>query len=38
MIAGFESPDEGTIELGGKDVSQLPPYDRPVNTAVEAEP
>ena len=32
MIAGFESPDEGTIELGGRDVSRLPPYDRPVNT------
>jgi putative spermidine/putrescine transport system ATP-binding protein len=32
MIAGFEIPDEGTIELGGEDVSRLPPYDRPVNT------
>ena len=32
MIAGFESPDEGTIELAGEDVSRLPPYDRPVNT------
>jgi putative spermidine/putrescine transport system ATP-binding protein len=32
MIAGFEIPDEGTIELAGKDVSRLPPYDRPVNT------
>jgi putative spermidine/putrescine transport system ATP-binding protein len=32
MIAGFEKPDEGTIELAGDDVSQLPPYDRPVNT------
>jgi len=32
MIAGFEIPDEGTIELGGQDVSRLPPYDRPVNT------
>jgi putative spermidine/putrescine transport system ATP-binding protein len=32
MIAGFERPDEGAIELAGKDVSQLPPYDRPVNT------
>ena len=29
MIAGFERPDEGTIELGGMDVSRLPPYDRP---------
>jgi putative spermidine/putrescine transport system ATP-binding protein len=32
MIAGFEMPDEGTIELAGVDVSRLPPYDRPVNT------
>ena len=32
MIAGFERPDEGTVELGGKDVSQLPPYARDVNT------
>jgi len=32
MIAGFEKPDTGTIEMGGKDVSQLPPYGRDVNT------
>jgi putative spermidine/putrescine transport system ATP-binding protein len=32
VIAGFERPDEGTIELGGKDVSALPPYARDVNT------
>ena len=32
MIAGFERPDEGTVELGGKDVSELPPYARDVNT------
>jgi putative spermidine/putrescine transport system ATP-binding protein len=32
IIAGFELPTEGTVELGGKDVSRLPPYDRPVNT------
>jgi putative spermidine/putrescine transport system ATP-binding protein len=32
MIAGFELPDEGTIELAGEDVARLPPYDRPVNT------
>jgi putative spermidine/putrescine transport system ATP-binding protein len=32
MIAGFEVPTEGTIELAGDDVSRLPPYDRPVNT------
>jgi putative spermidine/putrescine transport system ATP-binding protein len=32
MIAGFETPDHGTIQLAGEDVSRLPPYDRPVNT------
>ena len=32
MIAGFEPPDEGTVELAGEDMSRLPPYDRPVNT------
>ena len=32
MIAGFELPDAGTIELGGRDVGDLPPYDREVNT------
>jgi putative spermidine/putrescine transport system ATP-binding protein len=32
MIAGFEAPSEGTIELAGRDVSGVPPYDRPVNT------
>ena len=32
MIAGFETPDRGTVELAGTDVTALPPYDRPVNT------
>jgi putative spermidine/putrescine transport system ATP-binding protein len=32
MIAGFEEPDEGRVELGGRDVTGLPPYDREVNT------
>jgi putative spermidine/putrescine transport system ATP-binding protein len=32
MIAGFEKPDSGTIFLGDKDVAQLPPYERDVNT------
>ncbi len=32
VIAGFERPDEGTVELGGRDVSSLPPYARDVNT------
>lgn len=32
MIAGFERPDAGTIELAGVDVTQAPPYERDVNT------
>jgi putative spermidine/putrescine transport system ATP-binding protein len=32
MIAGFELPTSGSIELGGRDVSQLPPFARDVNT------
>ena len=32
LIAGFERPDSGTIELGGEDVSASPPYLRDVNT------
>jgi len=32
MIAGFETPDTGTVELHGEDVTSLPPYDRDVNT------
>jgi putative spermidine/putrescine transport system ATP-binding protein len=32
MIAGFELPDAGRVELAGRDVGPLPPYDREVNT------
>jgi putative spermidine/putrescine transport system ATP-binding protein len=32
MIAGFDVPDEGRVEIGGEDVTGLPAYDRPVNT------
>jgi putative spermidine/putrescine transport system ATP-binding protein len=32
MIAGFEDPSAGTIELAGEDVDRVPPYDRAVNT------
>ena len=28
MLAGFEPPSAGTIEIGGRDVSRLPPYKR----------
>ncbi len=32
MIAGFELPTSGRIELHGRDVSRLAPYERDVNT------
>jgi putative spermidine/putrescine transport system ATP-binding protein len=32
LIAGFERPDEGTIELSGVDVTNRAPYERDVNT------
>jgi putative spermidine/putrescine transport system ATP-binding protein len=32
MIAGFEMPDSGTISLNGEDITELPPFDRDVNT------
>ena len=32
LIAGFEQPDGGTIELVGTDVTRIPPYARDVNT------
>src|SRR3989454_4967033 len=32
LIAGFERPDAGRIELGGRDVTNLPPYARDTNT------
>jgi putative spermidine/putrescine transport system ATP-binding protein len=32
MIAGFELPDAGTIEIDGVDVSRTPPFNRDVNT------
>lgn len=32
LIAGFELPDSGSIEIDGVDVSQTPPFNRDVNT------
>lgn len=32
LIAGFDRPTSGKIYLHGQDVSQLPPYERSVNT------
>ena len=32
MIAGFETPTEGSVVLGGRDVTKLAPFERDVNT------
>ena len=32
IIAGFESPDAGKVFFDGKDITDLPPYQRHVNT------
>jgi putative spermidine/putrescine transport system ATP-binding protein len=32
MIAGFEQPSSGSIQLHGKEVAGVPPYERDVNT------
>jgi len=31
MLAGFEQPTAGTIEIDGTNVTHQPPYERPVN-------
>src|SRR6201993_3642579 len=31
MLAGFETPDEGRILLGGKDIAHVLPHERSVN-------
>ncbi len=31
MLAGFETPTSGKIFIAGKDMSNMPPYERPVN-------
>jgi spermidine/putrescine transport system ATP-binding protein len=36
MIGGFEEPTRGTIYLGGRDVTDLPPYKRDVNTVCQS--
>ena len=36
MIGGFEEPTAGTIYLGDRDVTDLPPYKRDVNTVFQS--
>jgi spermidine/putrescine transport system ATP-binding protein len=36
MLGGFEEPTRGTIYLGGRDVTGLPPYRRDVNTVFQS--
>jgi len=31
MLAGFETPNEGSIFIDGVDMTEVPPYERPVN-------
>ncbi|AZZ47289.1 transporter [Pseudomonas sp. 10B238] len=31
MLAGFERPTEGRIFLDGQDITDMPPYERPIN-------
>ncbi|MBB3119757.1 ABC transporter ATP-binding protein [Pseudoduganella violacea] len=31
MLAGFETPTSGAIQLGGQDIISVPPYERPIN-------
>ena len=31
MLAGFETPTQGRVWLDGQDVTDLPPYERPMN-------
>ena len=32
IIAGFEFADDGKVLFEGKDLNEIPPYERPVNT------
>ncbi|MFN8163208.1 MAG: ABC transporter ATP-binding protein [Solirubrobacterales bacterium] len=36
MIAGFERPSEGAIQIEGEDVATLPPHKRPTNTVFQS--
>lgn len=36
MVAGFEEPNEGRIQIEGEDVAGLPPHKRPTNTVFQS--
>ena len=36
MIAGFETPTSGAIDLDGRDITAEPPFKRPVNTVFQS--
>jgi spermidine/putrescine transport system ATP-binding protein len=36
LVAGFEHPTSGTLEMFGEDLLALPPYKRPVNTVFQS--
>jgi spermidine/putrescine transport system ATP-binding protein len=36
MVAGLEEPTAGTVTLGGRDITRLRPYRRPVNTVFQS--
>src|SRR4051812_3774089 len=36
MVAGLEEPTVGGITLGGKDITRMRPYQRPVNTVFQS--
>lgn len=36
MAAGFQSPDEGRILLNGRDITAMPPDQRPLNTVFQS--
>jgi spermidine/putrescine transport system ATP-binding protein len=36
LIAGFEAPTSGSIHLHGKDIVDIPPHRRPVNTVFQS--
>lgn len=32
ILAGFNTPTDGTVRMDGADITQVPPYERPMNT------